>query len=298
MKNASGLTKWQSQLTRMMQLHLILTYCSRTDWNSAEEALNKLGPSSSFNPSKTDSFADMLEFYLKGVIAQGKGNLSAAEQIYTSKIFLDRVRDPRSQGPVRDLAILANLNALVMLHNRTSAVLEQRSQSLNNNNNNPSHVKIEPNTSTPISSIPSVTDLEPLCQTHPNRALVSTYQLAATVAGDPDATTIKVKQHLRIAIQSARETGRPQLLALTMNLLTEKFFKDIVGQQTEKCANTGRNLAQRAGDPLWIAVADEMYASALERNGDGARADELRVEGFEHLEKVPIGVREGMGLEC
>lgn len=247
---------------------------------------------------RPDKFSGMFLYYLKGIIAQGTGDLMSAEQIYKNEIFNSALQVQTYQGSRRDLAILAALNALIIHHNqfpsaRIPPADENRTpkdhDNKNNNNNNNINKNSKINTSITIAT------LEPLCQRHPNKALVSAYQLAATVASESN-TTMQLKQSLRNAIQTAREIGRPQLLALTMNLLADKFFKNIVGQQTEKCASTGRNLAFKAGDPLWVAVADGMYASVLERSGSGERAEELRAEGMEYLDKVPTGVRRALEI--
>lgn len=267
-----------------MRLHLILTNCSRGEWEPAQMMINQLNMEASGITTETDSFTNLFLYYLKGILAQGTGDLATAEQIYNSKIFATALQDQKYQGPRRDLAILATLNALIIHRNRT----------LSNQSPDTNTAQIEDDRSHPRPSM-TITALEPLCQNHTNKAIISAYQLAATVAGE-SSTAMQTKQFLRNAIQTAREIGRPQLLALTMNLLSDKFFKNIIGQQTEKCASTGRNLASKAGDPLWVAVADEMYASVLERSGNGEKAEELRADGFMCLSKVPVGVRQALGL--
>ena len=275
---------WQFQLSQSMRLYLILTYCSRGEWEPAQRMINQMDTETSPIATETDSFTNLFLYYIKGTVAQGTGDLVTAEQVYKSKIFTSALQDQIYQGPRRDLAILATLNALIIYHNRTPSNQPP--------NANTTHTKVDDFTNKPSMTI---TTLEPLCQHHPNKAIISAYQLAATVANE-SSTAMQTKQFLRNAIQTAREIGRPQLLALTMNLLSDKFFKDIIGQQTEKCASTGRNLAGKAGDPLWLAVADEMYASVLERSGNGVRAEELRAEGLMSLNKVPVGVRQALDL--
>ena len=290
MNKFTSQSAWQQQLSQTMRLHLILTHCSRGEWESAKEMIDHMRRESAQNITKSETFADMFLYYLMGIVAQGTGDLATAERVYTSKSFINALQDQKYQGPRRDLAILATLNALIIYHNSTQS--NQLSPAdINHTHNDENNSNSNPYTRTNI----NIATLEPLCQRHPNRAIVSAYQLAATIAGE-SSTTMQLKQSLRNAIQTAREIGRPQLLALTMNLLADKFFKNIVGQQTEKCASTGRNLACKAGDPLWIAVADGMYASVLERSGNGERAEELRAEGLRYLDRVPLGVRQALQI--
>lgn len=92
--------------------------------------------------------------------------------------------------------------------------------------------------------------------------------------------------------------------------MTSLFFKDIVGDQATKSFHAGWVLAKRceasgAGSAsssggeatggrggLWTAVAGNMWAETLEKQGTGGKAEELRRETRDILERLPDGGRE------
>ena len=81
-----------------------------------------------------------------------------------------------------------------------------------------------------------------------------------------------------------------------MNLITARFFQNIVGEQTEKSASTGRSLAERARNPLWLAVADALFAGILDRSGNGAEAARMRLEGQQIVAGLPDPLRSAFEL--
>lgn len=102
---------------------------------------------------------------------------------------------------------------------------------------------------------------------------------------------IKVKQHLQCAVKSGRPTLNQRLLCVIMNLMTHMFFRSIVGGQAEASARTGRSLALKSKDKLWLAVADTMYADTSELCGKNDVARAARHEAEEAMTTVPEGIR-------
>jgi hypothetical protein len=100
-----------------------------------------------------------------------------------------------------------------------------------------------------------------------------------------------------------------------MILMTSLFFKDIVGDQATKsfhagwvlakrCEASGASSASRSGGEaadgrggLWTAVAGSMWAETLEKQGTGGKAEELRREARDILERLPDGVKERFMVE-
>ena len=65
-----------------------------------------------------------------------------------------------------------------------------------------------------------------------------------------------------------------------------KYFRGVVGQQSEKSAMAGRAVAKKANDALWVSVTDEMLAETLDRQG---KVDDARVVREEAL-RVMMGL--------
>lgn len=77
-----------------------------------------------------------------------------------------------------------------------------------------------------------------------------------------------------------------------MNFMTAMFFKDIVGEQAEKSARAGRQLAKRGGNKMWVCVSDGMLAETLEREGKREDAVAARREGEGLVSDLPAELRE------
>jgi hypothetical protein len=77
-----------------------------------------------------------------------------------------------------------------------------------------------------------------------------------------------------------------------MNNMTTTFFTGIVGDQAEKSARTGRSLAKKSHDRLWIAVADGMYGDIMERCGKPAEAEAARREAESLVMDLPEALKD------
>lgn len=78
---------------------------------------------------------------------------------------------------------------------------------------------------------------------------------------------------------------------MTLNIMSWKFFRGVVGDQAEDSARASQNLAKRSGSNLWISVADRLLADALEVQGKHAEAEAARAEATGVAEGLPEGVR-------
>jgi hypothetical protein len=203
--------------------------------------------------------------YATGVIAQGTGNLTAALSAFGSPIFSLSPSTSKTMrnDPRRDTAILAALNTILILRDPS----------------HPSHSRLSGVLST----------VEPFCQGSPNKYIQAAYYLVcATVQTD---STIQTKQHLHQALQSATAINNSQIICMTLTFMSWKYFRGVVGEQSEKSARAGRAMAKRANDRLWVSVTDEMLAETLERQGKAEEARGVREEADRVMTGLPPAVR-------
>lgn len=83
-----------------------------------------------------------------------------------------------------------------------------------------------------------------------------------------------------------------------MNAMTDLFFHGIVGEQAEKSAMAGRSLANRAGDNLWLCVANGMLGDVKERCGKIPEAEAARKEGASKLKDLPEALKRRLTLKA
>jgi len=275
-------------------LRLLLTfiYCNQGNWSAARKCLDILKASiRRFELSTNTDLFSRWSTYLEAAIAQGTGDVDKALSLFQSPLFtIPEVPPNRTPNAQQDLAILASLNALLIIRSPT----------------HPSHHL----------AAPILTALETLALNHPNKSLQSATYLLKTLLEDPATSKIiKQKQSLQQALSLARKVSNQQLLTLSMNLMTSLFFKDIVGDQATKSFHAGWVLAKRceasgagsgssssgeAADGrggLWTAVAGSMWADTLEKQGTSGKAEELRREARDILERLPGGVKERFVVE-
>jgi hypothetical protein len=204
--------------------------------------------------------------YLTGIIEQGSGNLPAALAAFQdASLAIPANSGIRSFDCQNDLCLLASLNTLLII----------RSPS------HPQHYLAEP----------LMAALEPLTLNHPNRSIVSSIYLLKSVF---DNSVTGKKHNLQISLTHSRAIANAQLLAAGMNTMASMFFKDIVGEQTDKSMATARVLAQRAENGLWEAVANGMVANTMDSRGKGQQAEKARRDAEQLVERLPEGVRNSL----
>lgn len=198
--------------------------------------------------------------YVSGIIAQGTGDIINALAAFDSPLLAlsPSTSKSRRNDPRRDTSILAALNVILILREPS----------------HPSHTR--------LSQVMSL--VEPFCQGTQNRYIQAAFYLVcATVQTD---STIQTKQHLQQALQAANAINNTQILCITLTFMSWKYFRGVVGQQSEKSAMAGRAVAKKANDALWVSVTDEMLAETLDRQG---KVDDARVVREEAL-RVMMGL--------
>lgn len=199
--------------------------------------------------------------YLTGVYHQGTGNLDMALEIFQDKKFglpaeTGRVNTSTSAEQVeRDIALLAALSSLW---------IQQDSQ------------RKDPTHNTAL-----ITRLQPLCKNHHNKDIETAFNLVmATVDTHPAAPLFQVKNCLRAALSGAQTTANTQFLCITLSVMCNRFFSNVVGAQAEKSAQAASVQAQKSGNILWRSVADGMLAQCYEVNGKAADASYTMDQAF------------------
>jgi len=73
-------------------------------------------------------------------------------------------------------------------------------------------------------------------------------------------------------LSGARTTANTQFLCITLNVMCNRFFSNVVGAQAEKSAMAASVQAMRSGNILWRSVAEGMLAQCYEVQGKHTEA--------------------------
>lgn len=257
--------EWRRIVHCNMLLHHIFLVCARSDWEVASETLKELGRMAEELGAALPDTVQCLIQYATGAIAQGTGDLVAALAAFESPVLSLAQSSGRAtrNDPRRDTAILAALNTILILREPS----------------HPSHFRLPQVLST----------VEPLCLSSSNKYIQAAYYLVcATVQTD---STIQTKQYLQHALQSATVISNSQITCMTLTFMSWKYFRGVVGEQSEKSARAGRAMAKKANDRLWISVTDEMLAETLDRQGKSDEAKIVRDEAGRAMMGLPPALK-------
>lgn len=255
---AASRNVWRQVLKCHMQLQLTFALCVRTVWREAQDQLRQLQETTSNLPPEIADTLNLQILYLSGVIHQGTGDLASALSIFQSSSFALPSETYSPLSPLHlDLAILAGLNTLLIIRTPT----------------HPSNHLLD-------SLLNSLTRLCSTGSTNCNRELLAAYHLVSATCS-PSTSILLTKQHLQCALQAAKQSANNQLMCLTLNFMSWKFFKGVVGEQAEKSARASQALARKGSDRLWESVANGVLADTLDVAGRYSEANEVRVKGQE-----------------
>ena len=84
---------------------------------------------------------------------------------------------------------------------------------------------------------------------------------------------------------------------MTLSVMSAKFFKGVVGEQAEKSARAGQNMAYKSGMKLWMSVSNGMLADTLERQGKREEADRVRQAAIRLAGQLPKTLQRSEGEE-
>lgn len=248
-------------------MYLGFSAAARCDWQVVWEHLQAMQDMQSSPHSSTPKTLVLLAKYLSGVYAQGSGDLDTALEIFQdSKLDISIAKglpaDAASKMQ-RDLAILANLNALWILQEPS---------------------RVDPNYNTTI-----LADLEPLCKTHANLEIKTAFWLTKMfVVTNPPEKQYRIKNYLSTASAGAISTGNVQLTTYFLSIFHHLFWKDTVGDQALKSARSAALQAQKSGNKLWMSVAHGMLSENFNAHGDSAAAAAAWEEAMKNtIEAMP-----------
>ncbi|KAI9802877.1 MAG: hypothetical protein M1833_001476 [Piccolia ochrophora] len=249
---ATSRQAWRRLLRCYMQLHLVLLLCGRSDWTLARKLVDELRRELQNLDPPTSTPLDTFLLYIEGVIQQGNGDVSAALSTFQNSCFY-LPEDNGAGNPAKqiqcDLAILAALNSVFILHGRSQAY------------------------NSTIETL--ISTLEHFCLSHPNRNIQCGFQLikATTHPSDP---MIRTKHYMQNTLKAAKAIANTQLSCMILHFVSWKFFTGVVGDQAEKSVRAAWQLAKRGDNDLWISVAEGMMADTLEVQGKTAEARAAR----------------------
>ncbi|PGH09926.1 hypothetical protein AJ79_05542 [Helicocarpus griseus UAMH5409] len=249
--SATTRIEWRRALYCNMLLQLIFLACARTDWALARQTLKELRSTASELGNNLDAATKCLMEYASGIISQGTGDLSAALATFELPIFSlnQSVNKSARNDPRRDTAILAALNSALILRDPSR----------------PSHY---PAASEILSSI------ESFCRNSPNKYIQAAYFLISSTTHTE--STIQTKHDLHHSLQAATAISNSQVTCIALTFMSWKYFRGVVGEQSEKSAKAARAMARKADDKLWISVTEELLAATLDSQGKSGEAQVAR----------------------
>ncbi|KAK8235201.1 cohesin loading factor-domain-containing protein [Phyllosticta capitalensis] len=282
--SAAERVTWHRMLSWYMRVQQTFVACNKCDWKAASDLCKALQSEVDQFPAAVQKPMARFSTYLSGMINQATGNLPKAITCYNALHSNAR----KEHSPHTDLATLAAINALLIL--RT-----------------PSH---------PLhyDAAALLRTVEARAEAHPNEAIrAALFLLKATTASSgslfsssasssstavaPTApSVVSMKQNLQHALNASKNAGNSLLLAICITVLAATFFKDIVSAQADKGARNSRQLALRAGNPLWVVVATGLVANTAEKNGNQDQAVAAARDAQERLMALPKAVRESLGF--
>ncbi|OAX82030.1 hypothetical protein ACJ72_03627 [Emergomyces africanus] len=154
------------------------------------------------------------------------------------------------QRPRRDTAILAALNSALILRDPSR----------------PSH------SHSAASKVLST--IEPYCRVSPNKYIQAAYFLIS--ATTHTESTIQTKHDLHHSLQAATAINNSQVTCIALTFMSWKYFRGVIGEQSEKSAKAARAMARKADDKLWISVTEDLLAATLDSQGKSGEARATR----------------------
>ncbi|KAF5023227.1 hypothetical protein F66182_4702, partial [Fusarium sp. NRRL 66182] len=231
--------EWRLETQSYLNIMLGLYAASHCQWDSVKQFMMKL--ETLVTPS-TQGILRLLAIYLSGVFYQGTGDLQAAMDIFRSPAFDLAQRGTGVKTAHRELAMLAGLNRLwIMQH---------------------------PSQRDDQETFDLMEQLEPLCSSHYNLALRTAWHNAmAPLVTDPPQQLNSAKQHIQIAVGATKSTNNVMGAAITLAIMRNRLFENIIGDQALKSAMAASKQAHRSGNILLQSVTDGMLAQSHETQG-------------------------------
>ena len=222
-----------------------------SDWARVKQSLDAIRAS---QPPTTS--LDSLTSYLEGVFYQGAAKLDKALEVWKDQKFEVEPSGALKNGShlETELSILAALNRVWILQD---------------------------NSCRDEAEIAELVDLlRPICEDNTDIEIRTAYNLVmAACSFQPALTLPQLKRHIQGCMQGAQTINNTQYLSMALNIMRNKLFENVVGEQALKSAKAGATQAKKSGNLLWMSVADGMLAQSYEMQGQINEARMARRSG-------------------
>ncbi|KAK3994734.1 cohesin loading factor-domain-containing protein [Cladorrhinum sp. PSN332] len=242
---------WARELLCYSHVLIGLEAASLSDWAKVKQCLDSIDAA---QPPTTS--LETLTLYLEGVFYQGAAKLEKALEIWKDEKFAVDASGALKNGShlETELSILASLNRVWILQD--SSCRDE-------------------------AEIAELVDLlRPICEDNPDIEIRTAYNLAmAASTFHPPLTLPQLKRHIQGCMQGAQSINNTQYLSMALNIMRNKLFENVVGEQALKSAKAGAMQAKKSGNLLWMSVADGMLAQSHEMQGQINEARVARRNG-------------------
>lgn len=259
--NWNRLLDWHSMFT------IGLIACFREDRTTAGEALTILRKRVSKPPhDNQDRFARTL-LYLSAINDQASGYLDSAFAAYSSDALALTDKGSTTDSKM-DIGILGALNRLLIVRN-------------------PAHSKH-------YTAGTLLTQLQPLCENHPNQYIRMAFRLVHAISSE-EAAINRQKTLMQTASNRAndifRNTQNREFVIMALCYFTMRFFAEQVGEKSIQAIRATRQNAKLSRKPLWMAVAFGLCMSTYQRNGLLEEAHKAQLEFEAVRPQLPPALR-------
>ncbi len=266
-------TNWIRILDWYSMFTIGLIACFKEDHSTIKEALSMLKKRIAKPPfANQDAFTRTVS-YLSAINDQTSGFLESSVMAYSSP-SLALPEKSHATNSKFDICILAGLNRFLIIRSPT----------------HPQHYMAEA----------LLSQLQPLCENHPNQYIRMAYRLVYAISSQ-DAAINRQKTLMQTASNRAndifRNTQNREFVIIALCFFTMRFFADQVGEKSIQAIRATRQNAKLSRRPLWMAVALGLCITTYQRNGLIEEAQKAQLE-FEAVQpQLPPALRGGGELE-
>ena len=271
MTAATSRRTWRHVFECQCLIHKTFLLCARTSWDEARAMLQEVDLI--IHDVEPNQGFKLLARYLDAAIYQGTGDSETALSIFRSSAFAIPEKPSRSADSSHMLSIvlLANLNAILIVHDPSS----------------PHHNLL----STLLRPLQRYLDPATQSKFHVPKSVIAAITLIQSIIPATRASTLLTKQYFGQTLNLARSISNAQITAITLNLMSDRFAKGVVGEQAEKSARAAQSMAKRAQDRTWLNVADGLVAETMEVQGKREESRRAREEADRIMGGWPEGMR-------
>ncbi|KAK4228253.1 MAU2 chromatid cohesion factor [Podospora fimiseda] len=242
---------WARELLCYSYILIGLEAASLSDWAKVRQCLDSINAA---QPPTTS--LETLTLYLEGVFLQGSAKLEKALGIWKDEKFAVDPSGALKNGNQleTELSILAALNR-VWIFQDTSCRDDAETAEL-------------------------IDLLRPICEDNPDVEIRTAYNLVmAASTFHPPLSLPQLKRAIQGSMHGAQAMNNTQYLSMSLNIMRNKLFENVVGEQALKSAKAGAMQARKSGNLLWMSVADGMLAQSHEMQGQINEARMARMNG-------------------